>query len=66
VQYLIDIRLDQTKRTYRIDADSEAQARERLLLRLPPHQRDSVIIDAVKIDRTTVGAEDPYGSFGGE
>jgi hypothetical protein len=67
MQFIIEIRVDEhQKRTYRIDADDEAEALERLKLRLPPTQRDNFVIDELKIDMTTVGIEEPYGAFGGE
>lgn len=67
MQYIIEIRVgDRQKRSYRIDAEDEAQALERLKLRLPPEQREDFVIDELKIDMTTVGVEDPYGVFGGE
>ena len=67
MEFVFDIRIDERqKRTYRIKAKNEDEALERLKLRLPPSQRDSVVIDDLKIDMTTVGVEDPFGSFGGE
>ena len=67
MQYLIDIRIDGRKKsTFRVDAKSEEQALERLKLRLPPQQRDSFIVDAVRVDPASVGDEEPYGVFGGE
>lgn len=67
MQYLIDIRLDGSKKsTFRVDAKSETQALERLVPRLPPQHRDSFIVDAIKIDPATVVDEEPYGVFGGE
>jgi hypothetical protein len=65
--FIIDIRIEEEqKRTYRIEAKDEAEAKERLLLRLPPHQRDTLTIDAIQIDPATVGDDEPYGSFLGE
>jgi len=67
MRYLINVRVDgDKKRTYPIDAGDELQARERLLLRLPPHQRDSVIVDDIKIDPASLINDDPYGIFGEE
>lgn len=67
MRYLINIRIDgNKKRTYPIDAENEAQARERLLLRLPPKQRDGVLFDDIKIDPASVIKEEPFGIFGGE
>ena len=67
MRYLISVRVDgDKKRTYPIDADDETQAQERLMLRLPPHQRDVLIVDDIKIDPASILAEDPYGIFGGE
>ena len=51
-------------RTYRIDARSEEEAHSRLALRLPPSDRDNFVIDSLQIDMSTVGVEEPYGSFG--
>lgn len=65
--YIIDIHLeDGKKRTYPIDASGEAEAIERLKLRLPPDQRDTITIDAIRIDMTTVGTEEPFGIYTGE
>lgn len=67
LRYLINVRVDgDKKRTYPVDAEDETQAKERLLLRLPPHQRESVIIDEIKIDPASLVDKDPYGLFGGE
>lgn len=64
MQYIIDIRIDKDKkRTYRIDAKDETEAKKRLLDRLPPQQRDAIIIDSIKIDVTTVVDDDLYGIF---
>ncbi len=67
MHYIIDVRVDQDKkRTYRINAKDETEAKERLQDRLPPHQRDSLIIDNIKIDMSTIVQDDPYGIFGEE
>lgn len=67
MRYLIDIRIDGTKkRTYPIDAKDEEEAKQRLKLRLPPHQRDGIVIDAITIDPASLANEEPYGIFGGE
>ena len=67
MEFVFDIRIDERqKRTYRIKAKDEDEALERLKLRLPPSQRDNVVIDDLKIDMTTVGIEEPYGTFSGE
>lgn len=67
MQYVIETRTAEgKKRTFRIDASGESEALERLKLRLPPDQRDTIIVDSMKIDLTTVGRDDPYGVFGGE
>ncbi|MGA9047212.1 hypothetical protein [Sulfuricurvum sp.] len=63
MRYLIDIRLEGKTRLYPIDADNEEQALERLKLRLPPHQRESVIIDSIAIDPASVLNDDPFGVF---
>jgi hypothetical protein len=62
--FIIDIRIDEEqKRTYKIEAKDETEAKERLKLRLPPHQRDTLLIDSIQIDPATVGGEEPYGTF---
>lgn len=67
MRYLINVRVEGDKRrTYPIDAADKTQARERLLLRLPPQQRDNLIVDEIKIDPASLVDEDPYGLFGGE
>jgi len=67
MRYLINVRVDgDKKRTYPIDAEDETQAQERLLLRLPPHQRDGVIFDDIKIDPASLINAEPYGIFGEE
>lgn len=67
MRYLVDVRVDgDKKRTYRIDASDETQVIERLKLRLPPAQRDTVLVDGIKIDPATVGGDDPFGVYGGE
>jgi hypothetical protein len=67
MQYVIEIRTAESKKqTFRIDASSESEALSRLKLRLPPDQRETVVVDSMKIDLTTVGSDDPFGVFGGE
>ena len=66
MRYIIDIRLGEKKRTYPVDASNEEEAVERLKLRIHPAQRDTLVIDSIKIDMSTVGNDDPYGMFGGE
>ncbi len=63
MRYLIDIRLDGKSRLYPIDAENETQALERLKLRLPPHQRESIIIDSIEIDPSSIPNDDPFGVF---
>ncbi|MDD5053031.1 MAG: hypothetical protein PHO27_09910 [Sulfuricurvum sp.] len=63
MRFLIDIRLDDKTRLYPIDADNEAQAIERLKLRLPPHQRNSFLINSISIDSASIPANDPFGTF---
>ena len=67
MQYILDVRVERDKkRTYRIDAKDEFEAKKRLLDRLPQKQRDTVIIDSIKIDPSTIVDDDPYGIFGEE
>ena len=63
MRYLIDVRIEGKSRQYRIDADTEAQALERLKLRLPPHQREEVTIDTIAIDPASIPEDDPFGVF---
>lgn len=65
--YLIDIlTAEKKKQSFRIEARSEDEAKERLKLRLPPDKRENLTIVSIKIDMSTVSMEDPFGSFGGE
>jgi len=66
MRYLVDIRLDEKKHTYPIDAKSEEEAIERLKLRLPPWQREAFILDALRLDPLSMGDEEPSGIFCGE
>lgn len=66
MRFIIDIRIGDKKRTYPVDADSEEEAVERLKLRIHPAHREKLVIDAIKIDMSRVGVEDPFGAFGGE
>jgi hypothetical protein len=67
MEYIIDMRLgEKTKRTYRINAKDEEEAKERLKLRLAPQHREEVIIDSIRLYQTTLGDDDPYGIFGDE
>lgn len=67
MHYLIDIRIGGRKKgTFRVDGKDEEQALERLALRLPPQQRDTYVVDAIKIDPTSIIDEEPYGIFSEE
>lgn len=61
--YLIDILTDEKKQSFRIEAKSEEEAKERLKLRLPPDKRESFTIKSIRIDMSTVGTKDPFGTF---
>ncbi|MGD9969595.1 MAG: hypothetical protein AB7S65_04010 [Sulfuricurvum sp.] len=63
MRYLIDIRIEGKTRRYPIEAANESEAIERLKLRLPPQQRESVVIDTVALDPASVPDEDPFGVF---
>lgn len=64
MRYLLHVRVGEgKKRTYRIDAKSEAEAKERLPSRLAPQERENVIIDAIEIDPASLGSEEPFGIF---
>jgi len=67
MDFLIDIRTDNERtQSFRVEAESESQAIERLKLRLHPAKRDNLVVDSIKIDMTTVGDADPYGVYSGE
>lgn len=67
MRYLLNVRVDgDKKRVYPIDANDELQAKARLMTRLPPHQRDSVVIDDIKIDPASIVNPEIFGVFGGE
>lgn len=63
MRYLIDIRLDGKSQLYPIDAESESEAIEKLKLRLPPYQRENIIIDSIKISSHSMPNDDPFGTF---
>ncbi len=63
MRYLIDVGIEGKNRIYPIDADNETQAIERLKLRLPPHQRESIEIHSIKIDPASIPDDDPFGVF---
>ncbi len=64
MRYLLHVRVgDNKKRTYRVDAADEAEARGRLLPRLAPHERDTLIIDSIEIDPATLQSTDGFGTF---
>ncbi len=62
-RYIIEIRIDGKVRRYPINAKDEAEAIERLKLRLPPHQREDILIDSINIDPSTIHNEEPFGAF---
>lgn len=64
MRYLLHVRVLETKkRTYKIDAKDEAEAKERLPTRLAPKEREGVIIDSIEIDPSSLGESDPFGTF---
>lgn len=64
MRYLLNVRVDgDKKRTYPIDAKDETEAKERLLTRLPPKQRDDVVVDDIKIDPASLIDENPFGIY---
>lgn len=65
--YIIDILThEKKKKSFRITADNEEQAKERLQLRMPPNNRDNFTIESIKIDASTLNMEEPFGSFYGD
>lgn len=63
MRYIIEIRLETKSRSYKIDASSEAEAIERLKLRLPPHQREAFEIDSISIDPASLSYDEPFGIY---
>ena len=63
MRYIATIRLNKEKRTYLIDAADETQVKKRLLLRLPPHQRDNCQIDEIKLDPKSLAESEPFGMY---
>jgi hypothetical protein len=64
VEYILHVRVfESKKRTYKISAKDEDEARTRLLTRLAPSEREGVIIDSIEIDPSSLGDEEPFGIF---
>ncbi len=66
MRYFIQIRVGESNRLYPVEASSQEEAIERLKLRLPPDQRNSIQIDSIAIDPRSLGSDSPFGEFGGE
>jgi len=66
--YIIGVHVaDKREQIFSISAKDETEAKERLALRLPPQERNKIIINTIKVDpKSIVSQEDPYGTFGGE
>jgi hypothetical protein len=63
MRYLIKITIETINYTYPIDANNEDEAKERLLLRLPPEKRDAVVINNITIDPASIPHTDSFGIF---
>lgn len=65
MRYIVDVRVSgDKKRTYKIDAKNEDEIHERLISRLAPKERESVIIDGVKPDPAVhPSGDEPFGIF---
>lgn len=64
MNYIIEMRFENNKKsTYQIKAENETQAKERLMLRLPPKERNTIVIDSIKLDPKSVQTDDLYGIF---
>lgn len=64
MRYVIDVEIEgANKRTYNIDADTPEEAKEKLLLRLPPNQRESVKILSLRPDPKEFIDDDAFGMF---
>jgi len=65
LRFIVDVRVfGDKKRTYRIDAKGEDEVHERLMSRLAPKERESVIIDGVRPDPAVLpSGDEPFGIF---
>lgn len=63
MRYLINILIDGKSHLYPINAKDEEDAYQKLKLRLPPHQREHIMIDSINIDPSTVHYDEPFGVF---
>lgn len=64
MQYVIEVDIEgANKRTYNIGADTPEEAKEKLLLRLPPNQRQNIKILSLKPDPKEFIDDDLYGTF---
>lgn len=62
--YLLHVRVDDTKkRTFKIVANSEEEAVEKLPSRLPPDKRTNYILDSIEIDPKSMISDELYGVF---
>ena len=66
MRFIFKIHIGKIKSTYLIDAKNEDEAKDRLLLRLPPDKRGLIKIDSITIDPKSIMAQEPYGIFGDE
>jgi hypothetical protein len=64
MRFIVETRvMGDKKRTYLIDANSESEVKHKVELRLPPAQREDLIIDSIKIDPKSLSDDDIYGIF---
>jgi hypothetical protein len=64
MRYIIDVDIEgANKRTYNVTADTPEEAKEKLLLRLPPNQRQNVNILSLKPDPKEFIDDDAFGMF---
>lgn len=63
-RYIVKVRVvGNKKRSYKITGEDTNEVKEKLLTRLHPDHRESVIIDSIEIDPETIRADDPFGTF---
>lgn len=63
-RYIVKVRVEGTKkRSYKITGNDTVEVKEKLLTRLHPDHRDSVIVDSIEIDPETISADEPFGTF---
>lgn len=64
MDYVVDIKIEgSNKRTYNISANTPEEAKEKLLLRLPPNQHEKVTFLSINPDPKKFIDDDFFGTF---